>query len=251
MKKLIYALVSEGKHPDKLYDYLPEITGIGGAVLKAVSSYQISAIISEHEKTDIGADKFKALEFAEVIEHLSQKFTLLPMRFGSMMNSTEEVNIMLERNHERIHQNLDFVKNKFEFGLKVFCDSDRMTLELSSGIVAGIDNPDGNSAETGNSVFRDYVNKKLREHKIEELRLKYVESVIGEITEYFAGMNAVHTFRKMVSETNIIDALFLLGKDQKDTLVDAVSDMQKRNPLLSFVLTGPWPPYSFVDKTIK
>jgi hypothetical protein len=251
MARMIYALVSSGEHPENLHSKLQGIQGIGGTELTNVSYESISAIISENEKADFTAEKEKVIEFAGVIEALSQGFTLLPMRFGSIMDSIEELNTMLERNYVKIRQNLDFVENKLEFGLKIFCDPEKITAELSSGIVAGIDHAESITSESGNSVFRDYVNKKLREHRIEELRLKYAETVIAEITEYFTGMNTMHTFRKMVSETNIIDALFLLDKDQKDTLVVAVAEMQKRNPLLSFMLTGPWPPYNFVDKSIK
>jgi hypothetical protein len=55
----------------------------------------------------------------------------------------------------------------------------------------------------------------------------------------------------MVSPTLIIDAVFLLEKQNKDGLVQAIEDFQKRYPSLIFMLSGPWPPYSFIEITTK
>jgi hypothetical protein len=55
----------------------------------------------------------------------------------------------------------------------------------------------------------------------------------------------------MTTATLVADAVFLLDKDKKHELVQAVEDIQDQYPSLNFILTGPWPPYSFVDVKIK
>ena len=97
----------------------------------------------------------------------------------------------------------------------------------------------------------DYVKKKLAEYRLEETVLSYVNSVIKEITECLTGVEATGKFKKMASPANIIDALFLIKKEMTAELIRVVKDLQTRYPDLNFMLTGPWPPYNFVDVTIS
>jgi hypothetical protein len=158
---------------------------------------------------------------------------------------------MLERNCSNIHHNLVKVENKHEFGLRIFCEPEKLSEVLQAKSEAGIKVNADSVPETTNSVFLNYVNKKLKEHRLEELFINYVDFVIAEISEYLVQMNATSKFKKMGSATNIIEAVFLLEKDRKGELIHAVQNLQKNNKELNFVLTGPWPPYNFAEITIK
>jgi hypothetical protein len=251
MKKLIYTIVTENEIQDKLNRFLPEIKGIAGADLISVSCDQISAVVSDLEKPELITDQSKAIEYAGVIETLAQQFTLLPMRFGSVLESTELVDQMLERNYDEFRHNLQKVENKFEFGLKIFGDPLKLKAELSfesDKPTQSTSNPD---TKINNSIYLKYVYEKLKEHRFEELLLTYIDSVIDEITVCLSRLNAECKFRKMTTATLVADAVFLLDKDKKHELVQAVEDIQDQYPSLNFILTGPWPPYSFVDVKIK
>ena len=248
---MIYAILSVNKDSEKLNVLLGGIKGILGADLSVVNFDNIAVICSETKRAELIADKSNAIEYAGVIEKLAQHFTLLPMRFGSMMESTYAIIQMLERNYNDIQQNLLKVENMWEFGLKVFCDPEKLKADLSGKSDIPPSCPVEPVPEVQHSIYRDWVNKKLKEHRIEEMLLTYVNSVIAEITGYLTRLNAVNKFKKMASTTNIIDAVFLLDKDNKDALIHAVSDLQNRHSGLSFMLTGPWPPYNFVDFTVK
>jgi hypothetical protein len=81
--------------------------------------------------------------------------------------------------------------------------------------------------------------------------MAYIDSVIAEITKLLGKMKAIYKFKKMTTEITIIDAVFLLEKDRKDTLIKGVEKLQNQYKALNFVLTGPWPPYNFVEITMK
>ena len=251
MEKLIYALLSVKNKSDKLDSLLTEIKGISAGDLSVVSFEEIVAVAGEIHKASLVANNENAIEYAGVIEALAQQFTLLPVRFGSSMAADDSIRQMIERNYSDIQQNLQKVENKYEFGLKIFCDSEKMTAELQAKSVAETKTPGVPDPLIKNSVSRDWVNRKLKEHRLEELLLSYVDSVISEITEHLLQFNAVSKFKKMASPANIIDAVFLLGKDKKEALIHTISELQRKHASLTFVLTGPWPPYSFVDFTVK
>lgn len=248
---MIYSILSVKKNPTKLNALLNGMKGISGVDLHEVAVDEITAIVSHTARANLIVDRSNAVEYAGVIETMAQQFTLLPMRFGSEMDSTDAVNKMLERNYQEIQHNLRQVENKYEFGLKVFCDSEKLRAELVAKSEFDARKSEKPDPEIKNSVFREYVNKKLKEHRLEELMLTYVDSVIAEITEHLTQLNALSKIKKMATTSNIIDAVFLLDKVSKNKLIQAIENLQNQHHGLNFVLTGPWPPYNFVNFTVK
>ena len=248
---MIYALLSVHEKAEKLNLLLSTIKGISQTDLMAVSYKEIAAVVSCQKETDIIADKNKVLEYAGVIDQLAQHFTLLPMRYGSSMESNEAILAMLKINYTEIHQNLLKVENKNEFGLKIFCDTQKLHTQIraESEINSSLNN--GLEDQPANSVFKDYVNKKLREHRLEELMISYVDALIAEISIYLDQFHAFYKFKKMTTSNNIIDAVFLLDKEKQTELVSAIETLQHRYPDLNVMLTGPWSPFNFVEITIK
>ena len=251
MERIVYALLSVNPPSEKLNALLVGMKGVSGEGLFVVSYDEISAIVSDIKKVELNADRSNVLQYAEVIDSLAAHFTLLPMRFGSVMESTDAIADMLERNHNEIKLNIQKVDHLYEFGLKVFCDPKTIQAEVIAKSKVDVDSVVKPTRESGNSIFRDYVNRKLTEHRLEESRLRYVESVIREITACISRLNPESKFRKMVTPTTIIDAVFLLEKSKKGELIEVIGDLQNQYTGLNFVLTGPWPPYNFVDFTVK
>ena len=251
MEKITYSLLSVKNKPERLHALLAGMKGIAGTDLYELSFDEITVVVSNVSRACLIAGQSTALEYAGVIETLSQHFTLLPMRFGSLMESNEAIIHMLEKNHPDIEQNLLKVEKKYEFGLKVFCDSGKLMAEIRVKSEADGKTPAKPDVKIKNSVSRDWLNKKLIEHRLEELLVTYVDSVIAEITGQLDRLKAISKIKKMVTPTTIIDAVFLLDKALKDELIHTVSDLQNKYPGLNFIMTGPWPPYNFVDFTVK
>ena len=251
MGKMIYAILSDKVNHGNLTALLSDIKGIAGAELVADSVNQISAIVSEIEKADLIANQTNAFAFARVIETLDRHYPVLPMRFGSIMESSGSVQKMLDKNYPEFRNNLQKVENKSEFGLKIFCDTEKLKVELrikSEEMSETLQKP---TSEGKDSVFKEYINQKLKAHRLEEMLMAYIDSIISEFSGFLVQLNAVKKIKKMTTTTTIIDAVFLLEKDKKAELVQAVENLQRKYSGLNFILTGPWPPYSFVDITLK
>jgi len=251
MEMIIYSIIALKTGPGQLNTVLNGMKGVSGNGLYAVTFNEIAAVVSDIGNIDFITDKSVAIEYAGVIEALYQQFTLIPMRFGSIMGSTCPIIRMLERNYSEIQKNLQKVDNKFEFGLKVICNSETLKTELQSITAKDTSTVTITSSETKNSIYRDYVNKKLQEHRLEDLLLGYVDSVITDITRNLDRLNAINKFKRMLTASIMVDSVFLLDKWRKDDLIEAVGDIQDHYPRLKFVMTGPWPPYNFVEITIK
>jgi hypothetical protein len=250
MDKIIYSILSVKNDPEKLNDLIAGMKGVSGASLCIVSANDIVAVVSDIEKSR-DASKSDALEYANAIETLSQQFTLLPVRFGSVMKSSGDIIKLLERNYQEIQRNLETVDNKYEFGIKVLCDSEKIKEELIAKSEAGNKTSQNADPKTTNSIYKEWVNEKLKVHRLEELMVTYVDSVIEEIKGYLTRLNGISKFKKMLTETTVIDVVFLVEKTQKDELIKAVGNLQSQYSKLNFFLTGPWPPYNFVDFKVK
>ena len=251
MGKIIYAIISDKINTGKLNVLLSEIKGIVGAELVAVSFDQISAVISNIEKADLVANQVNAFAFAHVIESLEQQYPLLPMRFGSVMESTDSILKMLEKNYPEFRNNLQKVENKSEFGLKIFCDTEKLKADLSSTSDAISKSSQKPATENKDSIYREYINQKLKVHRLEEMMMVYIDSIIAEFTGFLVKLEAEKKIKKMTNATTIIDAVFLLEKDKKADLVRSIKELQNQHSGLNYTLTGPWPPYSFVDINLK
>jgi DNA-directed RNA polymerase beta' subunit len=248
---IIYAILSVKRNSLELNTLLGGMKGISGFDLFAVPFGEISAVVSDNKRADLITDQANAISFAGVIDTLAQQFTLLPMRFDSVMESTDAIIKMLERNNQKIRQNLQKVENKWEFGLKIFCDSEKLQAELRAKSETNTNASANSALEIEKSVYREYVNKKLKEHRLEEMLLTYIDTVIANITKYLSLLNTINKIKKMTTPANIIDAVFLLEKGKKGELIQVVEDLQSQYPRLKFILTGPWPPYNFVETSIK
>ena len=249
MGKIIYSLVFVKKDSEKLIKLLSGIKGILGANLSVVFFGEIMAVISDIKKTNTVADKSNVVEYAKVIEILAQQFTVLPVQYGSIMESTEVIQNMLERNYSKFHENLEKVENKVEFGLKVFCDSKKIKKELATKLAPDLITKPTQDQNT--SIYKEYLNKKLKEHQFEKLLLEYVDTIIQDITARLSKMNPIHKFKKMESESKIIDAVFLIKKSKQEDLITTIKDLQSKHTGLHLMLTGPWPPYNFVNITLN
>ncbi|MEI8004939.1 MAG: GvpL/GvpF family gas vesicle protein [Bacteroidota bacterium] len=251
MGKMIYSIIKASEEPTQITEVLSGLRGISGANLEFVQCADIIAVTCSAERKEVVADRSNTLDYAGVIDELSKTCTLLPVRFGSVMESEDDILKMLERNYQGIQNNLDKVEGKVEFGLKVFCDTEKLKSRpeiFGEENIKIFDKPPGRQ---NNSVYLDYVNKKLIEYRIEEALLLFVNSVIKEITDCCISVGANGKFRKMVNQNNIIDALFLVERSKTNGLIGVVKELQVKYPDLDFILTGPWPPYNFVDITIS
>jgi Gas vesicle synthesis protein GvpL/GvpF len=241
MHKLIYAIMHAKKESVyRLMNFDIGIQGINGKDLSAVSINDVWAVVSDTESLKPEMNNENALEFASVTEKLFQLFTLLPMRYGSILKSNDEILNVLEKNYDDIRNNLLKVEGKSEYGLKVFRNTDDI-----------IHKPVTMKHTEGNSVYKDYILNKFNEYRSDESLLQYSEKLKAEIAEHISGLNADIKCNKITGGNNVYNAVLLLGKDMTDKLTQTVIALQSAHKELKMILTGPWAPYNFVDITLK
>ncbi len=244
MEKLIYAIVQPLTDVYAINLLLSGIPGVSETNLYALFYNDIAVVVSDGVILNEFVKKEMAIDFARVIESLSQQLTLLPVRFDSLLPSDAEATRLLSQNYTAFRNNLDNVKNKFEFGLKVLWDYEKGIEKVKINMESANENT--NNCITSSSIHANYLLKKIKENKLDNALRDYIEQLKKEFVHDIAIINPEYNFNKMITANLILDGVFLVDKSKKYEFIQAVGNFKKNHTELHFLLTGPWPPYSFV-----
>ena len=249
MKKIIYAILSTNQSLTEISDLVNGMKGIMDANLYALSFNDISIAVSDFTPSKDITNRELAIDFAGVIEVLSQHVSLLPVRFGTFIKTDEIVHQLLVNHYDSFLRNLQKVEDKCEFGLKVLCDYETFSNKISSQAAAVEVQP--HEYFSTNTVHTNYLLEKIKINKLEDSLFKYVEQLIEDISQHLTQINPDAKYKKMVTNRILLDAVFLVKKNKKDEFIHAISTFKQQHDDLQFLLTGSWPPYSFVDIVIE
>ncbi len=249
MHKLIYAILDTQTSPRDTKGLLENTVGISGSVLYSVTVENMSAVVSNFSLGKLTRTKEAALDFASVIENLSEHANLLPVRFGTMLQSDEVIRQLLRSHYDAFKSNLKKTENKSEIGLKVLWDYGKIKNEIKEQ--SGTDAIKSGDYFKQNTLHTNYLLGKIRQHKLDDAVLQYVEKFIVEINHCLKPLNPETKFKKMVSDSIMLDAVFLIKKTHYQEFKHVIETVGQQHADLQFLLTGPWPPYSFVDIHIE
>lgn len=91
MGKMIYSILKAAEDPGQLPAVLSGMRGISNADFHEVSYDDITAVVCDVQKASLVTDRSATMDYAGVIDSLFKDFTLLPVRFGSVMESEGEI----------------------------------------------------------------------------------------------------------------------------------------------------------------
>ncbi len=248
MPKLIYAILHQASD-SATAALIGNVAGISGERLYLISQQNISALASNYSAGQEPWKKEKALEFAQIIETFSEKYTLLPVRFGTVVAADTDITKLLKTHYEAFENNLKKVENKSEFGLKVLWDFEKVKVEMKNKPeVTGLRSDDYFSK---NSTTTNYLFGKIKKLKLDDAIMHFVDEFIESLNSRLNSISFDANFKKMVSGSIMLDAVFLINKKNHGQFKAAVVSLGDQYPGLQFLITGPWPPYSFTDVKIE
>ena len=237
--KCIYAILDTDK------DLGLDLKGLDDSYVYTLTCKDISAAVSDIDKGNLKVNEECAVAYGKIIENMMREYTLLPMRFGTLVKEDREVIAILEKYYDGFIDNLRQIKGKLEYGLKVLLDIKEAGFEINSSS----ETKDSKSFDRlkGGSPYKKYLLEKLREHKFEEALMGKVGRIIEDIHNPLKELSSLSKFKKMATKRIILDAAYLVEKKKKDVFIQRFKGLCKRHQKLKFLLTGPWPPYNFAS----
>jgi hypothetical protein len=246
--KIIYAIIaSPTDTPIQCGKLLENTRGIAGSSLYRIAYQTIAAIVSNIEDPKALSIQQTVLDYANVIEKLSQHLSLLPVKFGSFLTSGNDVRQFLERHYIHFSNNLTTVGGKYEYGLKVFCHSEA---HVTNYHTISVVRSNTNQYIASSTVQASYLLQKMKRQQEADALVEFVEDLNRTINQCLAPLQVLQKINAMAVGTLLLDTVFLVNKNRQTEFVKIVMQSKDRYPDLYFLLTGPWAPYNFVESLV-
>ena len=225
--------------------------GIGGAgEMGSTVNYQdIAAVVSNTSVYIFDPTRENALAHEHVIETVMKNYTIIPMSFGTVFRTDNDIREVLKSIYSSLKDVLHQMSGKLEFGLKVNWDRDRIIEDIKQ------------EDEEIRKFHQEIIRKHLQSTYLARMQLgrmidkALAERSIGyvrEIYEALRGVCVASRDNQPIGDKMIMNAAFLVERDREPEFDDAVNSIAKKyGQRLKFKYTGPWPPYNFVNIRVK
>ncbi len=221
--------------------------GQNPTVVHTVNYRSIAAVVSDTPIEVYDPTRTNVLAHERVNEAVMQRFTVIPMSFGTVFKTREDIVELLRSAHDAFSEVLEKMENKIELGLKVLWDPD--------AIIRDMEKEDENlrrlreeiSSQSGSTYFARMQYGRLVDSMLQERSER-------SAAEIFAGLRDVSVAsraNKPIGDKMIMNAAFLVSRDQEAAFDARVKQIAQHYEHLRFKYTGPWPPYNFVNIRLK
>lgn len=224
--------------------------GIGHepAEVYTVGYRDLAAVVSDTALVVHDPTRENVLAHQGVAETVMRSYTVIPMSFGTVFKTREDIVELLRSAYDAFRDVLGKMQDKFEFGLKVLWDRDQ--------IVREIEHEDENvrrlkqeiSAQKGSTYFARMQYGRLVDAMLQARSEQYVGEVFASLRDVAVASRA----NKPIGDKMILNAAFLVSRDQEAAFDARMKEIgQRYDGKLRFKYTGPWPPYNFVNIRLK
>lgn len=225
--------------------------GIGGMgeMVYTVNYQDIAAVVSNTPVYIFDPTRENALAHEHVIETVMKTYTIIPMSFGTVFRTDNDIREVLKSIYSSLKDVLHQMAGKLEFGLKVNWDRDR--------IIEDIKQEDEEIRKFHQEIIRKhlqstYLARMQLGRMIDKALAERSISYVREIYEALRNVCVASRDNQPIGDKMIMNAAFLVERDREPEFDDAVNKIAKKyGQRLKFKYTGPWPPYNFVNIRLK
>jgi hypothetical protein len=243
--KYVYCIIRQGK-PREFGNI-----GIGEGANRVYTVHHkdLAAVVSDTPIVIYDPTRENVLAHEFVNETVMREFTVIPMSFGTVFRSEEDVSELLRSTYQAFNDVLDKMQDKIEFGLKVLWDRDKVIAEIerSNDEIRRLKDEISRNAQSSTYFARMQLGR-LMEGAIEDMG----NSFVADIHEQLKQVAVASRSNKPIGDRMILNAAFLVERDRDKAFDEKVKEISRKyEELLTFKYTGPWPPYNFVNIKLK
>lgn len=226
-------------------------TGIGGfgEQVYTVHYGDIAAVVSKTSVFIFDPTRENALAHEHVIELVMKTHTIIPMSFGTVFRTDDDIREVLKSIYASLKDVLEQMAGKVEFGLKVAWDRERIIEELKR------------DDEEIHRFHQELTKKHLQSTYFARMQLgRMIDKAMVErsaefVRQIYEGLRSVCVAsrdNKPIGDKMIMNAAFLIQRERESDFDTAVNKIARKfGERLNFKYTGPWPPYNFVNIRLK
>jgi len=228
---------------------IEELHGMENEPIFSVGSNDIAAVVSVSAKRRFEMTEELLLIHERVVESLMSSHTVLPMRYGTVVLNESEILEIIKARSESIEALFQKVRGKVELGVKVLWNPEPIKArgQLPSCHLAILPFTQQSSIQEG----QRYLMEKLYEELVQRKVKSHGEKFISHILEKLSSLSFDKVSVKFPTERLLLAASFLVKKGNVAAFELLVQQLITEYQQLSFLFTGPWPPYNFTKIQLK
>jgi hypothetical protein len=207
----------------------------------------LAAVVSDAPLEVLDSTRDNVLAHERVNETVMREHTVIPMSFGTIFKTREDIVELLRSAAEAFGDVLNKMQNKLEFGLKVLWDRDQAIREVEAEDEDISRLKKEISAQKGPTYFARMQYGRLIDSALQSRSERYVAEILEQLRE----VSVASRINKPIGDKMIMNAAFLISRDQETAFDAKVKSIASRFDKLTFKYTGPWPPYNFVNIRLK
>jgi len=225
-----------------IWEHAPEpplaaiATGLADAPLDAVRAGPLAAVVSRHAEAPASPTRAALWEHERVVEALMAERPVLPMRFGSTVDGEPRIRAFLDEREAPLAAALARVRGHVELSVRALAREPAPPDLRSSASRDGTRTttpPDGTSG-------RDYLLALLARERVADDAADALHAPLATLAA-----DAHRAPPRDVGE--LLRGAYLVPRAAIPRFRRKVDQLQARRPDVTFLCTGPWPPYSFVE----
>jgi Gas vesicle synthesis protein GvpL/GvpF len=241
--KYVYCVIES----EKSQRFGPLGLGAEPSEVTTVHFRNLAAVVSDTPREVIDATRENILAHERVNEAVMRNHTVIPMSFGTVFKTREDIVELLRAANEAFTDVLQKMRDKLEFGLKVLWDRDQIVREIEKDDENVRRLKDEISSQSGSTYFARMQYGRMVDTALEVTAERYVTAIFEALRPVSTASRA----NKPIGEKMIMNAAFLVTRDQENAFDSRVKEIGARFDTLTLKYTGPWPPYNFVNIRLK
>jgi Gas vesicle synthesis protein GvpL/GvpF len=242
---------------------VPSIVGIDQKKASIIPYKELAAVITpvnplnfSQQRIDLQLKdpdwlKEKAFHHHECISAIHSHFTILPMSFCTIFQKEDNLKSLLKEQYGVILKKLDRLKEKQEWNLKIYCNSEQAfsyvvnhnptVLQLRENIATM---PKGKQF-----IMKKKLNQLISD-EVEKEQSQWWQQVEQQLMSFFEEAKLRKNWGKEITERKdemIVNCDFLLNKHKTELFLNKIHEVEQEfaEAGCTFQVSGPWPPYHF------
>jgi len=224
--------------------------GEGGAEVLTIGYDDLSMVVSNHPLHKLSVSRENMLAHERVVEKVMEEYeAVLPVRFGTIAASAEEIRNLLDRRRREFTGALRAMDHKVELGVKgLWQDLNAIFQEIVK------ENKNIEKLKTELQTHKEKKNiqakmdvGKMVAGKLEEKKANEVQAIVKELK----GAAIDYKLNKTIGDEMFMNAAFLVDKGREKEFDNIMEELgNKHKDRVRFMYAGPLPPYNFVNLAI-
>jgi hypothetical protein len=209
----------------------------------------LAAVVSDAPLVVYDPTRENVLCHEHVNEIVMDEFTVLPMSFGTLFKTRDDIIELLRSTFDALKDVLEKMKGKIEFGLKVTWDKTQVLagIERESEEIRRL-KEEIDTTRSSSTYFGRMQLGRLVDAALSERADRYVEAIYAALRDCAVASRS----NKPIGDNMIMNAAFLVERSRAEAFDKAIDALGKQlEGKLLFKYSGPWPPYNFVNIRLK